>query len=422
MNLDLPDLSSFEATLSALFSRVRGHIEPGAHRMQKLVANTTLERLACVPTILVAGTNGKGTVCAILEQYLRECGLRTALYTSPHLVSPTERIRMCGNPITKAEFLASARTVFEAAKVRLPDATFFELMTALVFEVIDAAQPGVFVCEVGLGGKLDSTNVLSPRVSVLTSVGLDHTEWLGSTETEIAFEKSFVSRRNRAFVIGEVNEKARQGLEKALAITGARSVFVAPASDPTKVSENLARTVLEEFAKDGGTKFDESRFEQSCHNAFWPGRMDIRVVSGVRVMLDAAHNTHGVRYLVEQLKSRPALRELPRPWTLVYATLADKDWRDALKLLLPEINAVHFTQTQSPRAVPVEELIHCTSSAQQPTNIQAHHSSAEALSEGLKFAQRSNGSLLVLGSITLLGEAMEFFELPVFPGQGVSAP
>ncbi|MEN9528176.1 MAG: hypothetical protein RI932_49, partial [Pseudomonadota bacterium] len=302
MTLDLPDFCSFENTISALFSRVRGHIEPGAHRMQRLVSEETLEQLARIPTILVAGTNGKGTVCALLEQYFRDSGSSTALYTSPHLVSPTERIRLCGIPISEDNFLASARKVFEAAKVRLPDATFFELMTALAFEVIIDAQPDIFVCEVGLGGKLDSTNALSPCVSVLTSVGLDHTEWLGPTETDIAFEKSFVSRRNRAFVVGELSEEARQGLKKALAITGARSVFVAPTADPTRVSEALARTALIEFAREGGCEFSEAIFDHSCRRAFWPGRMDVRQVSGVRVMLDAAHNAHGVRYLIKQMQ------------------------------------------------------------------------------------------------------------------------
>jgi dihydrofolate synthase/folylpolyglutamate synthase len=418
MNPDLPDFSSFEATIDALFSRVRGHIEPGSHRMQVLASKETLDRLARIPTILVAGTNGKGTTCALLEQSFREAGYRTALYTSPHLLSPTERIRISGVPISKETFLESARHVFEAAQIRLPDATFFELMTALAFEVFASAQIDVFVCEVGLGGRLDSTNVLSPWVSVLTSVGLDHTEWLGPTEKTIAFEKSFVSRRNKSLVVGSISEVAKEGLSQALAITGARPVFVEFESDPTRTSEALVLTVLEEFARAGGPKVTESIFNRACSNYFWPGRMDVREVAGVKVMLDAAHNSHGVNYLLQQLKNRPQLRELPHPRILVYATLADKDWPDVLKQLAPAFDTIHLTQTQSPRAVQVNDLIQYISGTMRAAQVKAHISSSEALTEGLKSAQLSSGSLFILGSITLLGEAMEFLSIPVFPEQG----
>ncbi|MEY2988425.1 MAG: hypothetical protein RJB13_1946, partial [Pseudomonadota bacterium] len=192
MNPDRPDLTSFEATVAALFSRVRGHIEPGSHRMRLLLKQETLDCLQITPTVLVAGTNGKGTLCSLLEQTFRDSNLKTALYTSPHLISPTERIRINGALMNENAFINESQQAFNRAKKHLPDATFFELITAIAFEYFARNKVDVLICEVGLGGRLDSTNVTSPTVSVLTSVGLDHTEWLGKDEKSIAHEKAYI--------------------------------------------------------------------------------------------------------------------------------------------------------------------------------------------------------------------------------------
>ncbi|NBW81537.1 hypothetical protein EBR21_07265, partial [bacterium] len=229
MTTEKPDLSSFESTVQSMFSRVRGHIEPGSHRMQRLVPASVLTNIETIPTILVGGTNGKGSTCALLEKAIRDSGFKTALYTSPHLVAPTERIRFDGIPIHRDKFLDAARKSFQDAQQRLPDATFFELVSATAFHLIAENPPDAFICEVGLGGRLDSTNVLSPIISVLTSIGLDHTEWLGDTEDQIAHEKIFISRRNRKIFVGSVSTLAKQGIDQGLAITGGIPVFVTDA-------------------------------------------------------------------------------------------------------------------------------------------------------------------------------------------------
>lgn len=420
MSIDKPDFQSFEATVNALFSRVRGHIEPGAHRMQRLLGSELLSRLDSIPTILVGGTNGKGTTCAVLENTLRTSGFKTALYTSPHLVSPTERIRFDGRPISKKAFLNCAKIAFDNAQQRLPDATFFELMTALAFQLVAERKPDVFVCEVGLGGRLDSTNALSPVVSVLTSVGLDHTEYLGPTEDLIGFEKSFISRRNRPFVIGGISEPARRGIEKALAVTGAEPCFVDTTVDRKNIGRvpavtyQLCQTIFEKLSKTTHVRINVEQLKAGAESTHWPGRFDVRWVDNTPVVLDGAHNAHGVAFFLGECARQSHLSQLPKPWIFAYATLSDKTWNDCLKMLIPKADKFIFSQTQSARAVPAGELLTYTQSIQASGEFVVRESSSNALDEALRVAKDQRGTLFVLGSLTLIGEALEHFKLPVF--------
>ncbi|NBO37090.1 hypothetical protein EBU99_00735 [bacterium] len=421
MSLSQPDFNSFEATIASLFSRVRGHIEPGAHRLQQLLDPAKLNHLQTIPTVLVSGTNGKGTTCALLEKAFRNTGYRTALYTSPHLICPTERIRIDGKPISRDLFLAAARQAFESARVKLPDATFFELMTALAFEIICTHGVEMLVCEVGLGGRLDSTNVLAPLVSILTSVSLDHTEWLGETQELIAFEKSFISRRNRPFIVGQIEPEAQRGVMRATQITGARVCFLKRdfSSENLTAHADIAFEIcsiaLTEFNNlKKGPLVSQEALKQAQKNFRWPGRMDHRIVDSTRVILDAAHNAHGVEYFLQKCELPENSAQMPRPWILVYASLADKDWQKCLSKLAPVANAIHLTQTQSSRAVPVKDLLQYTLTVPEAPAARSHACSSEALKNALQDAKERSGTVLVLGSITLVGEAMESFSLPVF--------
>lgn len=419
MSLEKPDFDSFESTIQALFSRVRGHIEPGSHRMQKLLSSDVFAKLNSIPTILVGGTNGKGTTCALLEKTLRSSGFRTALYTSPHLVEPTERIRLNGKPIERNEFLRFAERSFFAAQQRLPDATFFELMTSLAFECVAENKPDIFVCEVGLGGRLDSTNVLSPTISVLTSVGLDHTEWLGDTEEKIAFEKSFISRRNRPFIVGPVSDAARNGIHKAIALTGAQLRFVDSKieSDALRISSHalsLCHEICEQLKHVTNIEISKEQIFSAAQDVHWPGRFDIRRIRNTSVILDGAHNSHGVRFFLDEITRRPDLIAAPKPWTVVYASLQDKDWHECLNLLIPRADNLILTQTRSARAVSAEEMLKWISEVKSKIQPLLMSYCPDALNRALQMACQQNGTLLILGSLTLVGEAMEHLNLPVF--------
>ncbi|MEN9808589.1 MAG: hypothetical protein RLZZ488_156 [Pseudomonadota bacterium] len=418
MTSEKPDFTSFDSTVAALFSRVRGHIEPGAHRIQKLLGNEILQTLDRIPTILVAGTNGKGSTCALLEKCLRDAGLRTGLYTSPHLVCPTERIRLNGVPVSREYFLQQARVCFDRAQVVLNDATFFELITSLGFAIFAEKIPDVLICEVGLGGRLDSTNVLSPQVSVLTSVGLDHTEWLGDNEESIAFEKSQISRRNRPFVVGRVGAAAKSGVKRGLAVTGAHPVFLSDqaeyensASTPAAI---ICSEVLNQLRQLGVFDVCPSQVERSLRTLHWPGRFDVRKAGSTPILLDGAHNSHGVEYFLAEIQQRLDLRQLPRPHTLVYASLQDKDWQDCLKMLIPQADHIFLTQTQSARAVPAETLLNYAKSINIGAQFFVSGTSCEAFEHALSLTSQHNGTLMILGSLTLIGEALEHFKFPVF--------
>ncbi len=419
MSLEKPDFSSFEATISALFSRVRGHIEPGAHRMQSLLPPEIIAQLRTIPTILVGGTNGKGTTCALLEKTFRNAGLKTALYTSPHLVCPTERVRINGRPISREDFLSYAKMSFSRAQSVLPDATFFELITSLAFQLIADKKPDVFICEVGLGGRLDSTNILSPQVSVVTGIGLDHTEWLGPTEEHIAYEKAFISRRNRPLIVGSLSPEAQTGLKRATCITGAK-VFYSSAAKGTMASENLERSislcqnVLQQLKSEIGIQLPAEDVSRAAREMHWPGRFDLRIKNGRPLLLDAAHNPDGLRFFLKECEVRPEIQALPRPHVFVYASLADKNWHECLQLLSASAQSLILTQTRSQRAVPSEVLLTYTQQLEAKPECAAFGSSAEALDHAVQVAKTHNGSVFILGSLTLVGEAMEHFALPVF--------
>jgi dihydrofolate synthase/folylpolyglutamate synthase len=419
MTLEKPDFNSFENTTKALFSRVRGHIEPGAHRIQQLLHPQLLTALDRIPTILVGGTNGKGTTCALLEKTFRRKGYKTALYTSPHLVSPTERIRINGRPVSDKEFLDNSRQVYDRAPEKLPDATFFELITGIALQIFAEANPDIFVCEVGLGGRLDSTNILSPDVSVITSIGLDHTEWLGPTEGHIAYEKAFISRRNRPLVVGHVSTDAFNGIKKAVSITGAQ--IIAPESaqsgQKSEVSDSSIKLTVEVLRQLSATTHFQISPEDvlaAATELHWPGRFDLRMVKGQPVLLDAAHNPHGVEFFLRECDTRPNLRALPSPKIIVYATLADKDWKQCLQMLCLRAENLILTRTQSQRAVPTDVLINYIESQQCNATCIAFESSSEAIDHAVQVATQKKGSVFVLGSLTLIGETLEHFSLPVF--------
>lgn len=415
MTPDRPNLNSFESTVSALFSRVRGHIEPGSHRMQRLLKKETLTQLQTIPTILVGGTNGKGSLCALLEQTIRDSKYKTALYTSPHLISPTERIRINGIPINEYEFVEEARRIFQFAQRSLPDATFFELMTAIAFENFVRTGVDALVCEVGLGGRLDSTNITAPTVSVLTSIGLDHTEWLGNDEESIAREKAFISRRNRPLIVGPVSNSARRGVHSATTVTGAIVHYIDEIGECQNSPVPLAQATMNAFTDATSLEILADQVIKSKVNNFWPGRFDLRFVTSVPIIFDAAHNSHSVSFFLN--KAELSSSRLPHPWTLVYASLSDKDWKVSIDLLSPHFDAILFTETLNSRSVKADLLLSHACSNGVSCSLSKHTEVRKALENGLERARATGGTLFVLGSITLIGESYEHWAIPVFPSQ-----
>lgn len=398
--------------------RRRGDIRPGTHRMQRLLGHRAESSFWDTASILLTGTNGKGSVAALVDRFLRAHGLRTGLYTSPHLVDFEERIRIDGKPVTEVVLAPHLDELEREARTSLPDATFFELATGAALLSFCQARVDVQVMEIGLGGRFDSTNVVSPIVSALTSVGRDHQAELGDDIRGIAFDKSFVSRRRRPFVVGSLCCEAEAGMREAVDITGADVVYAHETlsadlehlcltagehSNPwIKINVQHVRTalhVVDAFLRETGRPVSVAALEVGLNTVLWPGRFDQRVVAGSRWLFDACHNPSGLDYFLDQLRRSSLSGER---FVVVFAAFADKDWRRMLPLLPSVADHLILTQTESERAQSAHSMV-----GGVPGDLSVEV--CTTLSAALVAARSVAGKrpILLLGSILLIGDAMK---------------
>lgn len=446
MNYKLPvnPQKKISPLLEPYFEKVRGKVIPGAYRLHALLKNQLCAELLNIPTILVTGSNGKGTVCAFIESILRHHGFKTGLYTSPHLIHPNERIRIQGEPISDSLLEENLSEIITLAKRNLPDASAFEVLTATAFLSFSNAKIDFLVCEVGLGGLFDSTNCLSPLVSVLTSISLEHTDILGSCERQIAFDKAFIARRNRPLVYGKLSADAFSGLSEATEITGAnlRSTL----SQLNNINTNVLQTIKTDslnnfhFAKMNHSNLRTAlcateAMENELNTHFkvqpfisydnlllgiskteWPGRFDIRKIANRTVIFDASHNPDGFSFFLDEYKSSLFANS---KCLLIFASLNDKDWKTTLKKL-PEIaHTVYVTQTDSARSESSQNILDHFNSLNifpqsEDFHIYCYHNYETALENAMN--HEKNSPIVITGSIAFIGLAMERFGLSFFRG------
>lgn len=348
----------------------------------------------------VAGTNGKGSVCAMLESALRAAGLRTGLYTSPHLHSFRERIRIAGEPISRDEVASRASEV--RATLESPGApllTFFEVTTLIALEAFRDARCDVVVLEVGLGGRLDATNVIeAPLATAITSIALDHQQYLGTTIAEIAREKAGIAKRGVPLVVGRVDEEALTEIVAHAAAAGAPIVRAAAAEEGALPGafqrENLgvARAILD-VLRERGLALEESAVRAGLAATRWPGRLET-IDGAPAVLVDAAHNPDGCRALAAHLASIPGS---PAERVLVLGAMADKPWREMLAILRPHVGAVIAVAPAMTRAERAEVLA-----------AEAGGTAAQTIAEGVDRARAlagEHGLVVCAGSIFVLAEA-----------------
>ncbi|AKF06178.1 bifunctional folylpolyglutamate synthase/dihydrofolate synthase [Sandaracinus amylolyticus] len=350
----------------------------------------------------VAGTNGKGSVCAMLERVLRASGLRTGLYTSPHLHSFRERIRVDGEPVSRDEVVRRAseiRTTVEAPDA--PQLTFFEVTTLIALEAFREARCDVVVLEVGLGGRLDATNVIDvPLATAITSIALDHQQYLGSTITEIAREKAGIAKPRVPLVLGRVDDEARRAIEAHATNVGAPIVPAARVDDahPTPLAgafqrDNVAVVLaLVDVLRARGISIDPVAVHDGLRATRWPGRLET-LDGSPAVIVDAAHNPHGCRALAAHLASLP--RTGPR--VLVFGAMADKPWREMLDILRPQVDKFVAVAPDMPRAERADAIASHARAESAPT-IPAGVDRARARAG-------TGGLVIVAGSIFVLAEA-----------------
>jgi dihydrofolate synthase/folylpolyglutamate synthase len=357
-------------------------------------------------SVHVAGTNGKGSVCALIERVLREAGVRTGLFTSPHLVDFRERIRVRGRWADEAWLEQTLERIASLPEGR--DCTFFEACTALAFEYFAAQEVGIAVVEVGLGGRLDCTNVLSPEVCVITSIGLDHTELLGYTLEEIAGEKAGIVKPGVPVVVGPVPDPARAVIERIAAERGAPIVSVAgpgSAEEPAPegvagINRALAHAALGALGARGFAVPAEA-LARGTAAARWPGRLGVSPREP-RLWWDGAHNVDGVRHLVARWTLRDARTSPP---VVVLALSNDKDAGAILAALregFPDARLI-ATRSRSERARAPAELARLATEAGFAA--EALPDVPTAVRRGLEVA--GAGIVLLTGSLFAVGEAME---------------
>ena len=381
------------------------------------------------PSVLIAGTNGKGSTAATLASILQASGLRTGLYTSPHLVRPNERIRIDGAEIDDAVF---ARLYFRVQDVaqelvagkRLPQLpSYFEVLTALGFLYFAENNVQAAVLEVGMGGRLDATNVVDPLVSVITDISLDHMEWLGPTVSAIAREKAGILRPDGVMVTLPQHPEANQVLGEVATGLNVRGVSAASYVPPMGtighyavevfgeqitvesplVGEHQHRNVAlaiataVELATRHGFLLTPASIAEGIRQTRWPGRLERIERAGKTWILDVAHNPAGAWALRSGLHT---LLGETHPGTLVFSCLRDKPVAEMAQILFPLFDRIILAPIHSSRAATMDEL----TAAGRATG--ADSTTAQSVREAIALAGETAGETVVIsGSVYLVGEA-----------------
>ena len=427
-----------DSRLNRIMERRRFGMRPGLDAIRAVLEalGNPQDGLKCVH---VAGTNGKGATCAILDAVLRAAGYRVARYTSPHLVSVNERFFLDGAPASDAALSVAETRVLDVIerleRTRGLEVTFFEALTAMAFVLFAEAKPDVVVLETGLGGRLDATNVIAdPLVSVITRIGLDHCDWLGTTHVAIAEEKAGIVKPGRPVVCGAMPTAAKETVARFASLNGcaftAADEFVRlECLEPLTLTTAHRRLRPVSFALPGAFQAENAMtalatldvLERDCgiavpdhaviaglEGVVWPGRCQRVVHEGVTVFVDGAHNPDGAVAL------RDALRRLgvKGPVGLVAGYCGDKDVLAHLRIMSAVAAYGWATPIRNARSLDPAETVE--------RMLMAGFSSAracaclpDALRAACDWARGCGGVVVACGSLFLAGEAL--VELDAFP-------
>ena len=417
--------------LADLAARRRFGMRPGLETMRALCAALD-EPQRRFKALHVAGTNGKGAVCAILDAALRATpGLRIGRYTSPHLVKLNERFFLDGAPVDDATLERIAKKVENSIPRLSPDATptFFEALTAVAFQLYAEAKADYAVLECGLGGRLDATNVCDPALCVITKIGLDHCDWLGDTVEKIAAEKAGIVKPGVPVVLGRNEPSVRAVVEARAREVGAPFFFAPDLADESEIPADFslvgsfnrenavtALAALKVLAAGGeGRRLKVEGWTAEIPSSIvWPGRYQ-KVGDFI---VDGAHNPPAARALAEALRGelKHSNPQTPKRFALIAGFCGDKDVREVLSILAPFVSKGYAVRTNNPRSLTAEE----TAAQMRAAGIDAVACSSlrEAISaQGTRpkaqgTRPKAQGTL-ICGSLFLAGEAL--VELGAYP-------
>ncbi|HCW46951.1 bifunctional tetrahydrofolate synthase/dihydrofolate synthase [Mixta calida] len=415
-NLHLPQATSPLATWLYYLERLHTQaIDLGLTRIEHVAR--TLDLLKPAPFVFtVAGTNGKGTTCRTLETLLMAAGYRVGVYSSPHLLRYTERVRVQGDELPEAAHTAS----FAAIEAGRGDTslTYFEFSTLSALQLFKQAALDVVILEVGLGGRLDATNIVDADVAVITSIALDHTDWLGPDRESIGREKAGVFRAGKPAVVGEsdmphtiaqvAQEKSAQLLQLGRDWQWQAQESGWRFSDSRITLENLpqpqvplpnAATALAALSA-SGLNVSETVIREHLDKAILPGRFQT-VAQSPQVILDVAHNPHAAAYLASRLAQLPK-RGVVRA---VVGMLHDKDIAGTLAALAPQVDCWYLAPLEGPRGASAEQLL-----AELKTDRAQSFASVAAAWQAAMQQTDKQDIVLVCGSFHTVAHVMEAME------------
>ncbi len=397
---------NYDAAVAWLYATQLHGIHLGLQNIQRLAEALGI-RLAGpeAPKFLhVAGTNGKGSVCAMLDSCCRAAGLKTGLFTSPHLVTFRERMRINGEMIGEDEVATGLTEIRALVEAWDHAPTFFEIATALALAWFQQSGAEVVVLETGLGGRLDATNVVTPAVSVLTRIDLDHQLWLGDSLAAIAVEKAGIIKPDVPVVTGPQADEVRvvivqiamwRGAELNFVVSPFRRVEIALAGSHQRWNAALAAHALEL----AGIAISDEAMARGLRTVEWPGRFQ-QITP--RVVLDGAHNPASAQRLAE------TWREVfgDKRATLILGVLQDKDVRGICAALLPIAGRIIALPVQNPRSATPQEICRAIGEVAPRQECIA----VRDLPAALRIAESMGRRMLITGSLFLVGEALAHFQ------------
>jgi len=368
--------------------------------------------------IHVAGTNGKGSTCAMLESIYRATGLRVGLFTSPHLVSFRERVQVNRQLIPEIEVVRLVEELQPLLKQFPADhhPTFFEVVTVLALKYFTEQKCDLVIWETGLGGRLDATNIVTPLAGVITNIALDHQQWLGDTVEKIAAEKAGIIKPGVPVITAADEPEVLAVIEKTAREKNAPLIKVAPSSrlpaaagtaalplpgDHQRLNAALALAVVE--ALQSKIPASDPAIRAGLETVQWPGRMQlIQKPGGQKILLDGAHNVAGAKALRQALEQYCGGTRR----TLVLGALQDKDWRQICETLAPLAARIYTVPVSSERTADACKLAAACRAVNSTAEIVAGDSLREALGK-----TAGDDFVVVTGSLYLVGETLESFGL-----------
>jgi len=394
---------NYPEALAWLYSLQRFGIKLGLENIRRLIAELHVD-LGCARVIHVAGTNGKGSVCAMIDSILRAQKYRTGLFTSPHLVTFRERIRVDGKMISEEAAANGLTTIRDLVRNWNPHPTFFEVTTALALKHFSNAKIDVAILETGLGGRLDATNAVQSNVSIMTPIDFDHQQWLGQSLRDIATEKAGIIKPKIPVVSAPQASDAEKVIRSRAAECEAPLQFVHESYQKTPVG------LSEEYQKQNAAlaiaalraakiEIDDFSIARGLASVDWPARFQRW---DDRIVIDGAHNPGAVRVLAQTWRESFGDQRA----TLILAILSDKDLRGICEALTPIADSVLLPKIRSERATPPDELaqIFAAITPSLPYSI------TDSIADAVTLARAKPNPILLTGSLHFAGEALAYLQ------------